>query len=285
MSVIPCDQSDELKKKIEEFAEILKTESHKLGMHGMTELEFYQSGIFEGAIERIRGQQSATMRVKRAFMDLIFAHMEDNGFIRSWSSSGNSNRHDYTVILPNGKISVVESKGCLDGNNTTIFSRPTNAQEFILWSLCPSKSSDTNKNVWSGIHTRLSAEIIEKEVVVDGLVVWDWFCGTPDRPCPKIATDNTRRTIIGQYQLPPPCIYLFPGTVPSVRNNPNPAPHSLNEVGLLEALHKCFNGKDEELNYVNIGVAYHGTDVVRTTSIMRNSITQRTSNATAIRRR
>ena len=38
--------------------------------------------------------------------------------------------------LKTGRVSVVELKGCLDGNNTTIFERPANAQEFIIWSVC-----------------------------------------------------------------------------------------------------------------------------------------------------
>ena len=45
MSVIPCQQNAELKTKIVEFAEVLKTQSHQLGEHGLTENEFYNSGL------------------------------------------------------------------------------------------------------------------------------------------------------------------------------------------------------------------------------------------------
>lgn len=65
MSVIPCKQNKELKDKIEEYADTLKTEAHKLGSHGLSESEFYNSGLFRGAIERVRGQFSATMREKK----------------------------------------------------------------------------------------------------------------------------------------------------------------------------------------------------------------------------
>ena len=61
MSAIPCQKNQELREKIGEFAEILKTESHNLGRHGLDENEFYNSGLFRGAIERVRGQFSATM--------------------------------------------------------------------------------------------------------------------------------------------------------------------------------------------------------------------------------
>lgn len=285
MSVIPCERNAELKQKIEQFAEALKTEAHQLGAHGLTEIEFYQSGLFRGAIERIRGQFSATMREKRDFVLLVLSHMQDHGFIASWESTGGANRHDYTVTLPTGRIAAIELKGCLDGNNTNIFQRPPNAHEFILWSVCSNPSADPRHNVWSGIHTRLSAEIIDSDKLVDGLVVWDWLCGTVSRPCPKLQVREGRTTTVGQYQLTPPCIYLFPSTVPAPRNNPNPQPHSIADVGFLSALHRCFGGDDDELNYVRIATEMRGNDLVRTTSIQRNGIAQSESQPTPIQRR
>ena len=32
-------------------------------------------------------------------------------------------------------VSAIELKGCLDGNNTDIFERPTHVQEFVMWSV------------------------------------------------------------------------------------------------------------------------------------------------------
>lgn len=285
MSVIPCERNAELKRRIDEFAEVLKVEAHTLGTHGLPETDFYQGGLFRGAIERIRGTFAATMRVKRDFVRLVLDHMHDHGFIREWVSAGSENRHDYTVTMPDGRASVIELKGCLDGNNTTIFERPSHAQEFILWSVCENTSGDPRKNVWSGIHTRLSAEIIDKEKLVDGLIVWDWFCGTIGRPCPKLQRREGRLTTVGQYQLTPPCIYLFPGTIPSVRNNPWPAPHQLGEVKFLEALHTCFGGDDDEINSVHFEVAHRGSEVVRSTTVHRGGVERIHSRATPIRRK
>ena len=212
--------------------------------------------------------------------------MQDGKHIAEWESAGGSNRHDYTIKMPDGRISVIELKGCLDGNNTNIFERPSHAQEFIIWSVCTNAAADPRLNVWSGVHTRLSAEIIENEKQVDGLIVWDWLCGTSLRPCPKLARlPDQRLTTVGQYQLPPPCIYLFPKTVPSVRNNPNPEPHTLKEVSFLDALNTCFGGFFDEINRVRFLAAHNGSDTVRTTSIERNGQTQRVSRATPIRRR
>ncbi len=118
MTVIPCEQNKVLRERIEEYCEVLKVEAHKLGNHGLTEQEFYNSGLFSGAIERIRGQFSATMRDKRDFVKRVLNYMQKTaGFIKDWDSAGNSNRHDYSVRLPSGKIAVIELKGCLDGNN------------------------------------------------------------------------------------------------------------------------------------------------------------------------
>lgn len=285
-AIIPCDLNADLEKKIDDFAEVLKTATHSLGTHGLSEVDFYQSGILEGAIQRIRGQYSATMHGKRDFVSRVLEFMQDGGFIKDWQSAGGSNRHDYTVTLSDGRISVLELKGCLDGNNTNIFERPAHAQEFIMWSVCTNAAADPRHNVWSGIHTRLSAEIIENEKQVDGLIVWDWLCGSAARPCPKLPPlPGQRRTTVAQFQLPPPCIYLFPKTIPSVRNNPSPDPHTLKEVGFLDALNSCFGGFDNEINRVRFTVAHKGGETVRTTAIERDGALQRQSKATPIRRR
>ena len=113
MSIIPCEQNAELNLRIKEYAEALKTEAHKLGTHGLDENEFYNSGLFRGAIERIRGQFSATMREKREFAASIFNYMQDQRFITDWHSAGDANRHDYSVHMPSGRVAVIELKGCL----------------------------------------------------------------------------------------------------------------------------------------------------------------------------
>ncbi len=269
---------------IEEYAEALRTEAHRIGAHGLDEKSFYNSGLFRGAIERVRGQYSATMREKREFATHVLNAMQDRGFIHRWESSGEANRHDYTIRLSSGRVGVIELKGCLDGNNTNIFERPPHAQEFIIWSICTNPGADPRRNAWSGIHTRLSAEIIENHKRVDGVMIWDMVCGTVGRPCPKIRQAPKRRTALAHYELPPPCIYLMPATIPSVRNNPQPLAQTLDEVQLLQAFHRCFGGRDEELNYVDFEVEHRGDDTVRRTRIRRAGAIVRESEPTAIRR-
>ncbi|WP_222873451.1 hypothetical protein [Hankyongella ginsenosidimutans] len=126
----------------------------------------------------MRGQFSATMREKREFVRHVLNYMQDQNFILDWQSAGEANRHDYTVTMPSGRTSVIELKGCLDGNNTNIFERPPQANEFVIWSVCTNPGADPRHNAWSGIHTRLSAEIIARQQRVDGLIIWDMVCGT-----------------------------------------------------------------------------------------------------------
>ncbi len=284
MSVIPCEKNAELRKRIEEFAETLKTEAHKLGTHGLNENEFYNSGLFRGAIERIRGQFSATMREKWGFVAHVLNHMQDQGYIQDWESAGEANRHDYAVQLNSGRTAIIELKGCLDGNNTNIFERPSHAHEFIIWSLCTNPGADPRHNAWSGIHTRLSAEIISRGQQVDGVMIWDMVCGTLGRPCPKVALESDRVTPVGPYLLPPPCIYVMPATIPTPRNNPHPPAQRLDDVELLKAFHECFLGRDNEINYVDFQVSYLGAETMRKTSVRRGGAVQRESEPTAIRR-
>lgn len=284
MSVIPCQHSEKLRKQIVELAETLRTEAHTLGDHGIDEKEFYDSGVFRGAVERIRGQYAASMREKRELAKYVLNHMEDRKFIVNWEPAGDANRHDYRVQLPSGRTAIIELKGCLDGNNTNIFERPPHAHEFIIWSVCTNAGADPRRNAWSGIHTRLSAEIISRGQRVDGVVIWDMACGTVGRPCPKQLADPSRTTVVGPFSLPPPCLYMLPATIPSPRNNPSPPPQALADVQIMQAFNDCFACVEAEINYVSINVEYRGADTVRTTRIRRDGAVQKESKPTAIRR-
>jgi hypothetical protein len=285
MTITPCRKNPDLKKRIEEFSEVLKTKAHLLAEYDISENDFYNSGLFRGSIERIRGQFSATMREKREFVRRVLSFMEDKGFIRSFESSGSRNRYDYSVELPSGRVAVIELKGALDGNNTNIFERPAHANELIVWSVSTNQGGDPRRNVWSGLHTRLSAEIIASNKRVDGLIVWDWVCGTLGRRCPKLDAVVSRKTIVAQYELPPPCIYVLPATVHEVRNNSRPCAQPLCNVKLLDAFHRCFRGNDDEVNYVDFEVAHRGVDIVRKTIVRRAGTVVQQSDSTPIQRR
>lgn len=282
MSAIPCQCDAAQRQRIQELAERLTTQAHTL-MPEVSEEEFYRSGLLRGAIENMRGKYSATLGNKKDLARQILNFLEDRKLIAGWDPADGQNRYDYEVRFNSGRRAAIELKGCLDGNNTNIFERPAQANEFIIWSVCTNPNADPEKNVWSGIHTRLSAEIIYRRVCVDGLVVWDMLCGSAGRQCPKLAGAGRCATEVGPYSLPPPCLYLLPGTVPTPRNNPSPPPHALGEVEFLSVLHVAFGGLDAELHRVQFEVRQHGKEIERRTTVVRGG-TNRTSRWTAIRR-
>ncbi|MCR5876891.1 hypothetical protein LRS10_23680 [Phenylobacterium sp. J426] len=285
MSVIPCEQDVRLRAEIDRFADALKTQAHLLGEHGLDEASFYDSPIFRGAIEKLRGEFSATLRGKREFIQHVLNHLEDGGFIQGWDKAKRGARNDYYVRLNSGRTAVIDQKGCLDGANTNIFERPPEADEFVTWSLCTNTGADPRRNAWSGIHTRLSAEMLSRNQRVDGVVIWDMICGTFGRPCPKLQrTDMTgRMTIVGPFRTPPPCVYVLPAQIPSPRV-PHAAAQGLDSVELLSAFHRAFRGLADEVHYVDFDVRESGEDLLRRTTIRRAGIVQHASEWTANRR-
>jgi len=287
MSVIPCDNDDtERRKKVDDYVEQLKLSAHNIGNHGLGADEFYDSGFFRAALERARGQNSASMREKREFVKHVLNYLQDHAYIKDWSSAGSQNRFDYEVTMPDERLAAIELKGCMDGNNTAIFERPNHAQEFLVWSVCANKLSNMARNVWSGLHTRLSPKIIEENIQVDGVIVWDWICGSLERSCPKLrSAPASPRIEIGPYNVPPPCIYVLPATVPSARNSPKPRVPQLNELSLLNAFHDCFGGSDTHVNYVEYELKQQDQERTRKTTVNRDGEVVKVSGFTPIRRK
>jgi hypothetical protein len=268
--IIFCELSAETQRLIADYVSSLKQIAPLIGTHGMTEEDFWSSGLLQSAVERLRGTQSATTGKKRTFISDILTFMQMQGAIADWKFSGSGERHDYEVLMPSGWLCVIEAKGCLDGNNTNIFERPPNADEFIVWSLCQNPGSDPRHNAWSGIHTRLSAEIIHRRQRVDGLIIWDMVCGTKGRICPKLVANPSRATIVTDREIPPPCVYLFPRTIPDPRNNPQPKCWRLDEVKFLYALMQTFKGDTDDVVDVRIEARMSSTNVERRTVYVRD---------------
>lgn len=264
--LVPCFQREDWAQIIEVYAKDLIDSAYMIGTHGLSKNDFMESGLFSSAIERIRGQQAASTKIKYAFIDLILDFLKKKKFIQSYLFVGSEERHDYEVIFPNGRLCCIEAKGCMDGNNTNIFERPQNADEFVIWSLCQNPGANPRHNAWSGIHTRLSAEIVATEKRVDGVIIWDMLCNTLARKCPKVENDSSRVTHVDNNKIPPPCLFLFPRTIPDPRNNPNPYVWNLQDVHLLDVLAKAFNNKNDEIVKVGISARMSGADVQRRTT-------------------
>jgi len=274
-SVIPCQLSAETSKRIQDFADALVHGAHGLGDHGLNRDEFERSGLLRAAIERLRGQQAASMADKRAFIAAKLNVMKKSGAITAWVFSGSADRHDYEITMPDGRTCVIEAKGCLDGNNTNIFERPPHADEFLIWSLCQNPGANPRHNVWSGIHTRLSAEIIHRKVQVDGLIVWDMLCGSIGRPCPKLKAGTGE---------PPPCLYTFPSSISDPRNNPAPTLREIDALSFAAAMKATFGCESSSLNQVHFESKYENNALVRRTTVFRDNEEQKQSRWTELRR-
>lgn len=283
--IIPCALLPEVQQQIESYAQALKNLAPSVGDHGLDKAEFWDSGIFHAAIERLRGIQAASMEAKRLFVADILEYMRIHSAIESWEYAGASERHDYSVILPDGRKVAIETKGSLDGNNANIYIRPSDADELVLWSLPQNPGSDPGKNAWSGVHTRLGAEILTgRDRQVDGLIIWGQLCNTQGLPCPKVESDETLITCVGHRHLPPPCVYLFPRTWPEPRNNPSPPCWKLEQVGFLNAVANVFQVDKNSVTDVQIETAMDGAKQIRRTSLLRNGECISQSRWTALKR-
>lgn len=282
--VIPCRLEPEALARVEQYCEDLLAAAPRIGSHGLSEEEFRSSGLFESAIEKLRGIRAASTAEKKQFIVDVLNQLRAEGLIVDWRSAESKDRHDFEVSVDKEWISVIEAKGCLDGNNTNIFLRPPNAREFIIWSLCQNPAADPRKNVRSGIHTRLSAEIIDRKQLVDGVVVWDALCGGPARPCPKLQADPGRATTLKGRAVPPPCIYLFPVTVPDPRNNPCPPVGKLEDRKFLALLHQRFLGNAADVTHVQIQTKMKGASICRRTILEREGVVVFSSASSPVRR-
>jgi hypothetical protein len=282
--IIPCELLQETSEMITAYAEALRTAGPSIGTHGLTPQGFWEAGLFHGAIERLRGRQAAYTLLKRNFMVDILNRLQTAGGIDNWEFQGEGERHDYMITMPNSRISVIEAKGCMDGNNTNIFERPPNADEFVIWSLCQNPGADPRHNAWSGIHTRLGAEVIHRQQRVDGVVIWDMLCGTTGRPCPKLTANPERATVVNGRRVPPPCLYLFPRSIPDARNNQTPPCWQLGEVRLLSALWENFNCDSTDVVEVRIEARMKGSNVQRKTRFCREGQEFRSSRWTDLKR-
>jgi len=282
--VIPCQLPREFKRSIGAYVEALKKAAPRIGDHGLSEEEFWKSGLLHCAIERLRGIQAATVEEKHDFVQAILSHLQERKEILGWRFTGAGERHDYQIDMPAGRLTIIETKGCLDGNNTNIYERPPQADEFIIWSLCQNPGADPRHNAWSGLHTRLSAEVIHRKQLVDGVVIWDMRCNTPSRPCPKASGPSPRSTAVGDYRVPPPCLYLFPRSLPDPRNNPHPPVHSLAEMKFFSALWRRFQGTAADVVEVHIEARMEGPNLQRKTTFIRHGVQVMQSKWTNLKR-
>ena len=132
--------------------------------------------------------------------------------------------------------------------------------------------ADPRKNAWSGIHTRLGAEIMHRgRPVVDGLIIWDMMCGTIGSALvPRRRADPKRLIHLPNGKgTPPPCLYLFPRTIPDPRGNPAPKCWELKDITFMHALWRAFKARPTDVTEVRIEAQMDGAEIQRRTRLVR----------------
>lgn len=228
--------------------------------------------LLRAAVESMRGTSSATGVDKRRFVEAVFQHCQRRKLIESWSFIGAGRRQDYRVALPDGTDVAIEAKGCPDGNNLNIWDRPQWADEVVVWSLCPeSLAHNPGHGAWSGVSIRLLPTMAAEHKSVDAFIYWDARCGTPLRRCPKdfgvYGSLHAQASDLGSQAgkpewVPPPCIYLFPRSAPTVPHNLKPPVHTIGSSKFARMLLEAFNVPAERMSdYVHTAqVEARGTE-------------------------
>jgi len=206
--------------------------------------------LYRVAVETVRGEFSAAVGEKKRFTEAILDYLKTRQLIRQWIAKGSKRRQDYLVELKDGYKICIEAKGAGDGNNLTIWERPSWADEFVIWSQNPhSLKHEPGAGVWSALSIRLFPKILVEKQNVDAFVFFDGRCGSSIRRCPKkfgiegeLRSDAT--DIPGQDDrkwLPPPSIYLMPRRVVHPEDNPKPPVHTTDSCRFAAVLLKAFN--------------------------------------------
>nr|WP_250807479.1 hypothetical protein [Neorhizobium tomejilense] len=233
-----------------------------------------------GAVERMRGQHAAATSEKSDFIEGILTRMASGNYIREWSYIGRGGRADYKVCLPSGRIAVIEAKGSMDGNSATILERPAYADELVIWTMTTNPMSDVVKNVWSGLHTRISPEHIATGKRVDLVVAWDTL-GSSLRLCPGLeALGPTGENGTSS----PPCLYLLPTELPIVGARPTVGAKRLHEVEFAQAAAECFGIPERFVGMVQFEVAEKRDRLARRTTVIFGNEIWKQSSMTPLRR-
>ncbi|MBM3332530.1 hypothetical protein FJY68_11905 [candidate division WOR-3 bacterium] len=261
MPILACKHPDQLMVQIEPTKALLanldKSHPDILRAEGIVPADYHGSMVFRSAIESIRGTFAATTTPRAQFTNAILARMKEAGLLKDWQPIGGRGRCDYSLVLPKGRGDwhvAVESKGG-EGNSFNIGDRPNWANEYIIWGhLDGAIVNQPDYGASANLFTRLSAEIVANGKTVDAYVVWDRFCGTSIRPCPKMPGN-------GIGKIPPPCVFLLPRGIPTA-DEPRPRLARLDEVRFIKALLDMFGLKEAvwDVHVKRVGIEVYRKD-------------------------
>ncbi len=176
-----------------------------LASHGVT-AEEYELAL-PAAIERLRGSRAAGNASRRRFLADLLDAVRRAGAFTKLEMPRYGDDTVYRLTVPDiGEIAIIQ-KGCPDGaHSSTRWTRPDWANEAYIWWLCSSTTNEPGEHIAKGINRLKQRFFSSLPDTVDGVIFHNELCGSPERPCPKIAY----AIALGHAKVPPPCIYVMP---------------------------------------------------------------------------
>jgi len=159
------------------------------------------------AIERLRGSRAAGNASRRRFLADLLYTLRQAGVCSDVQSPKYGDDTVYRLAVPElGDVAIIQ-KGCPDGaHSSTRWSRPDWAREAYIWWLCSSTAHEPGEHVAKGVNRLKQRFFSDLPGVIDGVIFHNELCGSPERPCPKMAF----ALMVGENKVPPPCIYVMP---------------------------------------------------------------------------
>jgi len=196
-------------RKVDNLIQNLITETDMLARYGLSSDEYRDA--LPVAIEAARGSMSASNSDRRRFLLTILEALQQAGLVEGITKPQYGRDTVYRLIVPGlGDVAIIQ-KGCPDGEHGSVrWSVPSWARETYLWWLCDSTKSEPGEHVVKGIQRMRSRLLDPGDRTLDGVVFHNHLCGTPQRRCPK----QNHAVKIGTQLVPPPCVYITPGSGP-----------------------------------------------------------------------
>jgi hypothetical protein len=219
----PGAPPDEVINLVAAAIRAMATDDVFLQRQGLTAQDFELA--LPAAIQRIRGSAAASNSDRRNFLIAIFQRMVADGVISHFDIPDYGDDTVYRLSVPSiGSVAIIQ-KGCPDGAHSSLnWTAPDWASETYLWWLCDSSQQEPGDHVAKGVN-RLRNRFFSSEYTdaVDGIIFHNATCGTPLRPCPKIALSID----LDGKKVPPPCIWVMPDRI----GTHSPAPAEWNWQG------------------------------------------------------
>ena len=114
---VPCALSDEMLNMVEQYAEALRDAAPTIGGHGLSGADFWSSGLFHSAIERLRGQRAASTKEKYAFVAWALDKLKAAGLIADHKFRG--------LVIATTSTSSCLTGGCASSRRRAVWTGTT----------------------------------------------------------------------------------------------------------------------------------------------------------------